>query len=101
MRYDAVIDAGQRSGRPHASIHKLAPPHSDLAQQTLKDPYVFDFLPLGPDAQERDFERGLLELTAPHEARLTVHGGDPVGTGGAPFFGAPPGAPLERHGWTA
>ncbi len=38
----------------------LAPPHSDLAQQTLKDPYVFDFLTLGPDAQERDLERGLL-----------------------------------------
>ena len=39
----------------------LAPPHSDLAQQALKDPYVFDFLTLGPDAQERDLERGLLE----------------------------------------
>jgi predicted nuclease of restriction endonuclease-like (RecB) superfamily len=39
----------------------LAPPHSDLAQQTLKDPYVFDFLTLGPDAQERDLERGLIE----------------------------------------
>ena len=39
----------------------LPPPHSDLAQQTLKDPYVFDFLTLGPDAQERDLERGLLE----------------------------------------
>jgi predicted nuclease of restriction endonuclease-like (RecB) superfamily len=38
----------------------LAPPHSDLAQQTLNDPYVFDFLTLGPDAQERDLERGLL-----------------------------------------
>ena len=39
----------------------LAPPHSDLAQQTLKGPYIFDFLTLGPDAQERDLERGLLE----------------------------------------
>jgi len=39
----------------------LPPPHSDLAQQTLKDPYVFDFLTLGPDAQERDLERGLVE----------------------------------------
>jgi predicted nuclease of restriction endonuclease-like (RecB) superfamily len=28
----------------------LPPPHSELAQQTLKDPYVFDFLTLGPDA---------------------------------------------------
>ena len=34
---------------------------SDLARQTLKDPYLFDFLTLGPEAQERDLERGLLE----------------------------------------
>jgi predicted nuclease of restriction endonuclease-like (RecB) superfamily len=27
----------------------------------LKDPYVFDFLTLAPDAQERDLERGLVE----------------------------------------
>jgi predicted nuclease of restriction endonuclease-like (RecB) superfamily len=39
----------------------LPPPHSDLAQQTLKDPYVLDFLTLEPDAQERDLERGLVE----------------------------------------
>jgi predicted nuclease of restriction endonuclease-like (RecB) superfamily len=39
----------------------LPPPRSDLAQQTLKDPYVFDFLTLGPEAQERDLERGLVE----------------------------------------
>jgi predicted nuclease of restriction endonuclease-like (RecB) superfamily len=39
----------------------LPPPHSDLAQQTLKDPYVFDFLTVGSDAQERDLERGLVE----------------------------------------
>lgn len=39
----------------------LPPPQSDLAQQALKDPYVFDFLALGDEAQERDLERGLLE----------------------------------------
>lgn len=39
----------------------LPPPKSDLAQQILKDPYNFDFLTLGPDAQERHLERGLLE----------------------------------------
>jgi predicted nuclease of restriction endonuclease-like (RecB) superfamily len=38
----------------------LPPPQSDLAQQTLKDPYVFDFLTLAADAQERDLERGLV-----------------------------------------
>jgi predicted nuclease of restriction endonuclease-like (RecB) superfamily len=39
----------------------LPSPQSDLAQQILKDPYNFDFLTLGPDAHERDMERGLLE----------------------------------------
>jgi predicted nuclease of restriction endonuclease-like (RecB) superfamily len=38
----------------------LPPPQSDLAQQTLKDPYLFDFLTLGDDAQERDLEGGLV-----------------------------------------
>ena len=39
----------------------LLPPQSDLAQQTLKDPYVFDFLTLAEDARERELERGLVE----------------------------------------
>lgn len=38
----------------------LPPPQSDLAQQVLKDPYVFDFLTLSADARERELERGLL-----------------------------------------
>ncbi|MFO0648511.1 MAG: PDDEXK nuclease domain-containing protein [Polyangiales bacterium] len=38
----------------------LPPPRSDLAQQTLKDPYVFDFLTLGREAHERDLEAGLV-----------------------------------------
>jgi predicted nuclease of restriction endonuclease-like (RecB) superfamily len=39
----------------------LLPPQSDLAQQTLKDPYIFDFLGLGDEAQERDVERELVK----------------------------------------
>jgi len=39
----------------------LPPPHSDLVQQTMKDPYIFDFLSLGKEAQERDLERALVE----------------------------------------
>ncbi|MNR10985.1 hypothetical protein D3C85_1272610 [compost metagenome] len=31
-----------------------------MAQETLKDPYLFDFLGLGHDAQERDIEAGLI-----------------------------------------
>ena len=38
----------------------LPAPQSDLAHQTLKDPYVFDFLTMDADARERDLELGLL-----------------------------------------
>lgn len=38
----------------------LPAPQSDLARETLKDPYIFDFLSLGPDVAERDLERGLI-----------------------------------------
>ncbi len=36
-------------------------PQSDLAQQSLKDPYLFDFLTLHEEAIERDLETGLVE----------------------------------------
>ena len=39
----------------------LPPPQSDLAEQTLKDPYTFDFPTLRSDARERDLEQGLLK----------------------------------------
>lgn len=38
----------------------LPAPQSDLAQQTLKDPYLFDFLTLHDEAIERDLEDGLV-----------------------------------------
>lgn len=38
---------------------KLPSPQSDLAHYTLKDPYVFDFLNIGKDAQEREVEKAL------------------------------------------
>ena len=34
---------------------------SDLAKQTLKDPYIFDFLSLSPEHNERQLEQGLIE----------------------------------------
>lgn len=34
---------------------------SALAQETLKDPYLFDFLSLGEDAQEREIENALVQ----------------------------------------
>lgn len=39
---------------------KLPSPTSELAQQILKDPYSFDFLSIGKDAQEREIEYGLM-----------------------------------------
>lgn len=39
----------------------LPSPQSDLAQETLKDPYVFDFLTLSEEAHERDLEAGLID----------------------------------------
>lgn len=40
---------------------KLPKPQSDMAEQTLKDPYIFDFLSIGNDAQEREIERELVK----------------------------------------
>ena len=39
---------------------RLPPPDSDLAQQTLKDPYLFDFLTLREPFQERELEAVLI-----------------------------------------
>lgn len=50
-----------RAGKALTNFQATLPPaRSDLAQQTLKDPYIFDFLTLGPESQERDLERGLV-----------------------------------------
>ena len=38
----------------------LPKPQSDLARESLKDPYRFDFLGLGNEAQEREIERALI-----------------------------------------
>ena len=58
------IESGlyRRQGQALTNFTRTLPaPQSDLAQQILKDPYNFDFLTLGPDAHERDLERGLLD----------------------------------------
>ena len=41
-------------------VSRLPAADSTLAQETLKDPYLFDFLGLGHDAQEREIEAGLI-----------------------------------------
>ena len=40
---------------------RLAQPQSDLAHETLKDPYIFDFLGLTENAHERDIEQALTQ----------------------------------------
>jgi len=58
------IESGlhRRQGKSVSNFDRTLPPaQSDLAKQVLKDPYVFDFLNLGEEAEERDFERGLTE----------------------------------------
>jgi predicted nuclease of restriction endonuclease-like (RecB) superfamily len=51
----------RREGRAITNFAAALPaPQSDLAHQTLKDPYVFDFLTMDTGARERDLELGLL-----------------------------------------
>lgn len=53
--------AHQRQGRATTNFAKRLPsPDSDLVQQTLKDPYLFDFLTLESGFHERELETGLI-----------------------------------------
>jgi len=50
-----------RQGKAITNFTNTLPePNSDLAQQTLKDPYVFDFLQLTEDYRERNIENQLM-----------------------------------------
>jgi predicted nuclease of restriction endonuclease-like (RecB) superfamily len=53
--------ARERTGRATTNFAaRLTAPESDLARETLKEPYRFDFLGLGQEAQERDVENALM-----------------------------------------
>ena len=55
-------DLYERQGTAVSNFATTLPaPQSDLAQQALKDPYLFDFLTLHDDAIERDLENGLVD----------------------------------------
>jgi predicted nuclease of restriction endonuclease-like (RecB) superfamily len=55
-------DLYRREGKAITNFQKTLPsPQSDLAQQTIKDPYIFDFLTLQEDHLEKDLEDGLVE----------------------------------------
>jgi predicted nuclease of restriction endonuclease-like (RecB) superfamily len=58
------IESGlrQRTGNAITNFSQRLPqPHSDLAKESLKDPYRLDFLGLGKEAQERSIENGLVK----------------------------------------
>lgn len=52
----------QRQGATQNNFaNRLPALQSDLARETIKDPYLFDFLGLGEEAHERDIEAALVE----------------------------------------
>ncbi|MDR0442414.1 MAG: PDDEXK nuclease domain-containing protein [Treponema sp.] len=52
----------KRQGAAISNFAKRLPaPQSLLAQETLKDPYLFDFLGLADDAHEREIENALIQ----------------------------------------
>ena len=58
------IESGlyQREGKAISNFSQTLPPvQSDLARQSLKDPYVFEFLSLSKDYKERELEQGLVQ----------------------------------------
>jgi len=54
-------DLYKRQGKAITNFKATLPkPHSDLAEQVLKDPYNFDFLTIDSEAREREIEHGLM-----------------------------------------
>jgi len=54
-------DLYNRQGKAASNFDLALPkPQSDLAQNTLKDPYIFDFLSIGREAAERELHKELL-----------------------------------------
>ena len=52
----------QREGKAISNFEQTLPPaQSGLAQQSLKDPYLFDFLSLTANYNERELEKGLVK----------------------------------------
>lgn len=56
-----VTHAHRRQGKTVTNFKRTLPPErSDLAQQTLKDPYIFEFLNIAAEMRERDLELALV-----------------------------------------
>lgn len=51
----------KREGKSVSNFQNTLPkPQSDLAQQTMKDPYIMDFMIMTDEAKEKDIEQGLV-----------------------------------------
>ncbi|MFV0555073.1 MAG: YhcG family protein [Mangrovibacterium sp.] len=62
LAWQLKSDLYNRQGKAITNFKQtLLEPQSDLAQQTLKDPYVFDFLTMTQPYNERDVEQQLIE----------------------------------------
>lgn len=60
----------ERQGQAITSFESSLPaPLSDLARESLKDPYRLDFLGLGAEAQERAIESALVEHVTEQQSR--------------------------------
>jgi predicted nuclease of restriction endonuclease-like (RecB) superfamily len=87
------IESGlcHRQGKALTNFTRTLPaPHSELAQQIVKDPYNFDFLTLSREAQEREVEHGLIEHIRDFLLELGlgfafVESQDPLQVGGEEF----------------
>jgi predicted nuclease of restriction endonuclease-like (RecB) superfamily len=55
-------DLYKRQGKAQTNFERTLPAlQSDLARETLKDPYTFEFLTIADDAEERALQKGLLQ----------------------------------------
>ena len=61
LAFQIKSDLYRRQGKVITNFHQTLPsPQSDLAEQTLKDPYVFDFMTLTKPYVEKDIENQLI-----------------------------------------
>jgi len=62
MLHHIELKLYEREGKALNNFADTLPsPQSDMAQQALKDPYIFDFLTLAQGYHEKDVENGLVE----------------------------------------
>jgi len=57
---DSNLDKRQGKAITNFKV-SLPEPQSDIAQQTIKDPYIFDFLALAKKHHEKELEQGLMD----------------------------------------